>query len=194
MRHYRSQCSVWLILLNWLNLCDPSEWRYWQGSENCKGKWIAKEVKLSEKWKEAMAHDCGDVFYYLPKKGEVILVVITTKKKDGKERVESKHIQIWHGLLFWWRSQVLMRILCKMLNDDYMYTFQLLEYHMGHMRKRGHRAGWVNMISLRSSQKGVWSPGLGTPSPSKTDEFSEKFQKGGGSFSIQKFILQNLDL
>ena len=36
---------------------------------------------------------------------------------------------------------------------------------------------------------------LGTPSPSKTDEFSEKFQKGGGgSFSIQKFILQNLDL
>ena len=35
---------------------------------------------------------------------------------------------------------------------------------------------------------------LGTPFPSKTDEFSEKFQKGGGSFSIQKFILQNLDL
>ena len=31
---------------------------------------------------------------------------------------------------------------------------------------------------------------LGTPSPSKTDEFSEKFQRGGGSFSIQKFILQ----
>ena len=30
--------------------------------------------------------------------------------------------------------------------------------------------------------------------PTKTDEFSEKFQKGGGSFSIQKFILQNLDL
>ena len=27
-----------------------------------------------------------------------------------------------------------------------------------------------------------------------SDEFSEKFRKGGGSFSIQKFILQNLDL
>ena len=26
--------------------------------------------------------------------------------------------------------------------------------------------------------------------PSKTDEFSEKFQRGGGSFSIQKFMLQ----
>ena len=28
----------------------------------------------------------------------------------------------------------------------------------------------------------------------RSDEFSEKFRKGGGSFSIQKFILQNLDL
>ena len=31
---------------------------------------------------------------------------------------------------------------------------------------------------------------LGTPTPSKTDEFSEKFHRGGGSFSIQKFMLQ----
>ena len=31
---------------------------------------------------------------------------------------------------------------------------------------------------------------LGKPTPSKTDEFSEKFQRGGGSFSIQKFMLQ----
>ena len=35
---------------------------------------------------------------------------------------------------------------------------------------------------------------LGKDGVSKTDEFSEKFQKGGGSFSIQKFMLQNLDL
>ena len=38
----------------------------------------------------------------------------------------------------------------------------------------------------------VW----GTDGPTKTDEFSEKFQKGGRgvSFPIQKFILQNFDL
>ena len=37
---------------------------------------------------------------------------------------------------------------------------------------------------------------LGTGGVSKTDEFSEKFQRGGGggSFSIQKFMLQILDL
>ena len=36
---------------------------------------------------------------------------------------------------------------------------------------------------------------LGTDGAIKTDEFSEKFQRGGGgSFPIQKFILQNLDL
>ena len=35
---------------------------------------------------------------------------------------------------------------------------------------------------------------LGKPHVSKSDEFSEKFRKGGGSFLIQKFILQNLDL
>ena len=28
----------------------------------------------------------------------------------------------------------------------------------------------------------------------KTDEFSEKFQEGGGTFSIQKVMLQLLDL
>ena len=28
----------------------------------------------------------------------------------------------------------------------------------------------------------------------KSDEFSEKFRRGGGAFSIQKFILQNFDL
>ena len=31
---------------------------------------------------------------------------------------------------------------------------------------------------------------LGKPTPSKTDDFSEKFQRGGVSFSIQKFMLQ----
>ena len=35
---------------------------------------------------------------------------------------------------------------------------------------------------------------LGKGPATKSDEFLEKFQKGGGSFSIQKFILQNLDL
>ena len=35
---------------------------------------------------------------------------------------------------------------------------------------------------------------LGKDGVSKTDEFSEKFQKGGGSFPIQKFMLQILDL
>ena len=34
---------------------------------------------------------------------------------------------------------------------------------------------------------------LGTDTATKTDEFSEKF-KGGGAFSIQKFMLQILDL
>ena len=35
---------------------------------------------------------------------------------------------------------------------------------------------------------------LGTDGNTKTDEFSEKFQRGGGgSFSIQKFMLQILD-
>ena len=35
---------------------------------------------------------------------------------------------------------------------------------------------------------------LGTDAHTKTDEFSEKFQRGGGgSFSIQKFMLQILD-
>ena len=35
---------------------------------------------------------------------------------------------------------------------------------------------------------------LGKPPPPKTDEFSEKFRRGGGgSFPIQKFMLQNLD-
>ena len=35
---------------------------------------------------------------------------------------------------------------------------------------------------------------LGKGGATKSDEFSEKFQRGGGSFSIQKFILQILDL
>ena len=36
---------------------------------------------------------------------------------------------------------------------------------------------------------------FGTDDGTKTDEFSEKFQKGGGeSFSIQKFMLQILGL
>ena len=124
---------------------------------------IVKENELPRKWncqrseKKRWLMTVVMFFITCPKKVKWYWSSIQPKK-DGKERVESKHIQIWHGLLFWWRSQVLMRILCKMLNDDYMYTFQLLEYHMGHMRKRGHRAGWVNMISLRSSQKGVWSP------------------------------------
>ena len=34
---------------------------------------------------------------------------------------------------------------------------------------------------------------LGTGDGTKTDEFSEKLQRGGVSFSIQKFILQILD-
>ena len=33
---------------------------------------------------------------------------------------------------------------------------------------------------------------LGKDSGTKSDEFSEKFQRGGGSFSIQKFMLQIL--
>ena len=44
---------------------------------------------------------------------------------------------------------------------------------------------------------GLASPGRpfirsysGKDGVSKTDEFSEKFQKGGGSFPIQKFMLQ----
>ena len=36
--------------------------------------------------------------------------------------------------------------------------------------------------------------GSGTDGGTKLDEFSEKFQGGGLSFSIQKFILQILDL
>ena len=35
---------------------------------------------------------------------------------------------------------------------------------------------------------------LGTGHATKTDEFSEKVQRGGGIFSIQKIILQVLDL
>ena len=35
---------------------------------------------------------------------------------------------------------------------------------------------------------------LGKGHATKSDEFSEKFQGGGGSFSIQRFILQILDL
>ena len=36
---------------------------------------------------------------------------------------------------------------------------------------------------------------LGTDDATKAEEFSEKFQKGeGGSFSIQKIMLQILDL
>ena len=36
---------------------------------------------------------------------------------------------------------------------------------------------------------------LGMDGPTKTDEFLEKFQKGGGgSFPIQKFMLQILDI
>ena len=35
---------------------------------------------------------------------------------------------------------------------------------------------------------------LGKDDLSKTDDFLEKFQKGGGSFPIQKFMLQILDL
>ena len=47
-------------------------------------------MKLSEKWKEAMAHDCGDVFYILHKKGEVILVVnIYNQKKMGKRELRA---------------------------------------------------------------------------------------------------------
>ena len=37
-------------------------------------------------------------------------------------------------------------------------------------------------------------PVLGTGQGTKTDEFSENFQKGGGSFSIKKIMLQMLDL
>ena len=94
MRHYRSQCSVWLTdSYCWTDLTYVtlvSEDTYWQGSENCEGKKIAMEVKLSEKWKEAMAHDCGDVFYILHKKGEVILVVnIYNQKKMGKRELRA---------------------------------------------------------------------------------------------------------
>ena len=35
---------------------------------------------------------------------------------------------------------------------------------------------------------------LGTAQDTKTDEFSENFQKGGGAFSIKKIMLQMLDL
>ena len=35
---------------------------------------------------------------------------------------------------------------------------------------------------------------LGTVGATKTDEFSEKFQKGGGVIFNPKFILKNLDL
>ena len=35
---------------------------------------------------------------------------------------------------------------------------------------------------------------LGKDSGTKSDEFSEKFQRKGGSFSIQNFMLQILDL
>ena len=35
---------------------------------------------------------------------------------------------------------------------------------------------------------------LGMYTPTKTDEFSEKFRGGGGAFPIQKFMLQNLGL
>ena len=35
---------------------------------------------------------------------------------------------------------------------------------------------------------------LGTGGGTKTSEFSEKFQRGGGSFSIPKIILHILDL
>ena len=31
----------------------------------------------------------------------------------------------------------------------------------------------------------------GKPPPTNTDEFLEKFQKGGGSFPIHKIVLQN---
>ena len=37
-------------------------------------------------------------------------------------------------------------------------------------------------------------PALGTSHGTKTDEFLEKCQRGGGSFSIQKFKLQILEL
>ena len=41
----------------------------------------------------------------------------------------------------------------------------------------------------------AWKTSLGKGPATKTDEFSEKCQRaGGGSFWIQKFILQNLDL
>ena len=43
----------------------------------------------------------------------------------------------------------------------------------------------------RSERADIANNRLGKPAPSKTDEFSEKFQRwGGGSFSIQKFMLQ----
>ena len=46
---------------------------------------------------------------------------------------------------------------------------------------------------LKTLEQFLWKH-LGTGAHTKTDEFSEKFQKGGGGpFSIQKFMLQILD-
>ena len=58
---------------------------------------------------------------------------------------------------------------------------------------------FVNTFALNSMKNkkhtNIWIfKNWGTVDASETDEFSEKFQRGGESFSIQKFMLQILDL
>ena len=47
------------------------------------------------------------------------------------------------------------------------------------------------VITIRAS---YYINDLGTGQGTKTNEFPENFQKGGGSFSIKKIMLQMLDL
>ena len=56
---------------------------------------------------------------------------------------------------------------------------------------------WTQIITQYWNSMHHKGPQLGKHRTSKTDEFLEKFRRGGvggGSFPIQKFILQNLDL
>ena len=76
----------------------------------------------------------------------------------------------------------------------------------GNLGRKTGCSGLLQPLCLKGNQIGTYKNKLqkiedvlvinkGKDGVSKTDEFSEKFQKGGGgSFPIQKFMLQILDL
>ena len=85
------------------------------------------------------------------------------------------------------------------------YLFELAECHIVmvysaitnrcHLPDAINNIGGLQQFYTRLNSGSACLSNLGKPVHTKMDEFSEKFRRGSlGSFPIQKFMLQNLDI